>query len=175
MIPATLTECYGGLKDALRFGGGLRLRTVRFRTFFYWNGGARRGIYSSGGVFERNGGGGRARRSFTTFIRQKKIDPVIQKRTWQHLARSLEKNGGGGRARRSFTTFIRQKKIDPVIQKRTWQHLARSLEKNGGAGRDRTDDLNTASVALSQLSYGPLFRSALLRFKPCIARGYARQ
>ncbi len=26
---------------------------------------------------------------------------------------------------------------------------------DGGAGRDRTDDLNTASVALSQLSYGP--------------------
>ena len=26
---------------------------------------------------------------------------------------------------------------------------------NGGARRDRTDDLNTASVALSQLSYGP--------------------
>ena len=25
----------------------------------------------------------------------------------------------------------------------------------GGARRDRTDDLNTASVALSQLSYGP--------------------
>ena len=27
--------------------------------------------------------------------------------------------------------------------------------KNGGARRDRTADLNTASVALSQLSYGP--------------------
>ena len=30
------------------------------------------------------------------------------------------------------------------------------LNKNiGGARRDRADDLNTASVALSQLSYGP--------------------
>ena len=29
-------------------------------------------------------------------------------------------------------------------------------EKFGGADRDRTDDLNTASVALSQLSYGPI-------------------
>ena len=28
----------------------------------------------------------------------------------------------------------------------------------GGARRDRTADLNTASVALSQLSYGPIFR-----------------
>tara|TARA_B100000482_G_scaffold187039_1_gene165295 strand:+ start:332 stop:484 length:153 start_codon:yes stop_codon:yes gene_type:complete len=27
--------------------------------------------------------------------------------------------------------------------------------KNGGARRDRTADLNTASVALSQLSYSP--------------------
>ncbi len=31
--------------------------------------------------------------------------------------------------------------------------------KFGGARRDRTVDLNTASVALSQLSYGPKFCS----------------
>ena len=30
--------------------------------------------------------------------------------------------------------------------------------KFGGARRDRTADLNTASVALSQLSYGPLYQ-----------------
>jgi hypothetical protein len=29
-------------------------------------------------------------------------------------------------------------------------------KKTGGARRDRTADLNTASVALSQLSYGPV-------------------
>ena len=38
-------------------------------------------------------------------------------------------------------------------------HLfAQDIEFNiegGGARRDRTDDLNTASVALSQLSYSP--------------------
>ncbi len=31
----------------------------------------------------------------------------------------------------------------------------RCYAKNGGAKRDRTVDLNAASVALSQLSYGP--------------------
>ena len=30
----------------------------------------------------------------------------------------------------------------------------------GGARRDRTDDLNTASVALSQLSYGPTIKNS---------------
>ncbi len=32
----------------------------------------------------------------------------------------------------------------------------------GGAKRDRTADLNTASVALSQLSYSPLMRCEIL-------------
>lgn len=32
----------------------------------------------------------------------------------------------------------------------------RSLYVYGGDGRDRTDDLHTASVALSQLSYAPI-------------------
>lgn len=31
------------------------------------------------------------------------------------------------------------------------------IKRIGGADRDRTDDLNTASVALSQLSYGPTY------------------
>jgi hypothetical protein len=31
----------------------------------------------------------------------------------------------------------------------------------GGARRDRTADLNTASVALSQLSYGPLLHAVM--------------
>lgn len=30
------------------------------------------------------------------------------------------------------------------------------FERYGGDGRDRTDDLHTASVALSQLSYAPV-------------------
>tara|TARA_B100001109_G_scaffold250961_1_gene244796 strand:- start:405 stop:611 length:207 start_codon:yes stop_codon:yes gene_type:complete len=34
--------------------------------------------------------------------------------------------------------------------------------KNGGARRDRTADLNTASVALSQLSYSPVSMIELL-------------
>ena len=37
-------------------------------------------------------------------------------------------------------------------------------EKAGGARRDRTADLNTASVALSQLSYGPEKEAAMLVF-----------
>jgi hypothetical protein len=37
---------------------------------------------------------------------------------------------------------------------RRWGHIELS-RKSGGARRDRTADLNTASVALSQLSYGP--------------------
>ncbi len=36
---------------------------------------------------------------------------------------------------------------------RRWGHCLPG--KTGGARRDRTADLNTASVALSQLSYGP--------------------
>ena len=32
------------------------------------------------------------------------------------------------------------------------------IEKIGGARRDRTDDLLLAKQALSQLSYGPIFR-----------------
>jgi hypothetical protein len=31
--------------------------------------------------------------------------------------------------------------------------------KNGGAGRDRTDDPQTASLMLSQLSYSPIIQS----------------
>ena len=38
--------------------------------------------------------------------------------------------------------------------------------KSGGARRDRTADLNTASVALSQLSYGPLRESAYFNQAP---------
>ena len=40
------------------------------------------------------------------------------------------------------------------------QNLARVFD--GGADRDRTDDLYTASVALSQLSYGPMISDDLL-------------
>lgn len=36
------------------------------------------------------------------------------------------------------------------------------LFKIGGARRDRTADLNTASVALSQLSYGPVIEPTIL-------------
>ena len=49
---------------------------------------------------------------------------------------------------------------------RTQKKIARNksgpiLIKFGGARRDRTADLNTASVALSQLSYGPRKRGIL--------------
>lgn len=37
-----------------------------------------------------------------------------------------------------------------------------SSPKIGGAKRDRTADLNTASVALSQLSYGPSSRTRIV-------------
>ena len=33
----------------------------------------------------------------------------------------------------------------------------------GGARRDRTADLNTASVALSRLSYGPTWKVRIIR------------
>ena len=36
------------------------------------------------------------------------------------------------------------------------RNLMKTKEKFGGAKRDRTADLNTASVALSQLSYSPV-------------------
>ena len=35
----------------------------------------------------------------------------------------------------------------------------------GGPRRDRTDDLNTASVALSQLSYGPTIGIGYINFQ----------
>ena len=37
-----------------------------------------------------------------------------------------------------------------------FRQTAQVLDFIGGARRDRTADLNTASVALSQLSYGPI-------------------
>ncbi len=40
----------------------------------------------------------------------------------------------------------------------------------GGARRDRTADLNTASVALSQLSYGPLERARTLIKRLCTVK-----
>ena len=43
-------------------------------------------------------------------------------------------------------------------------------EFNGGAKRDRTADLNTASVALSQLSYSPL-NSMLFGKHVCLNSG----
>ena len=52
-----------------------------------------------------------------------------------------------------------------------WRRHSRQREPykpsgfDGGAGRDRTDDLNTASVALSQLSYGPMI-FVLSRIRP---------
>ena len=38
------------------------------------------------------------------------------------------------------------------------------LRTNGGAEGDRTPDLYAASVALSQLSYGPILHKTLLHF-----------
>ena len=38
--------------------------------------------------------------------------------------------------------------------------LSAIVENNGGAKRDRTADLLRAKQALSQLSYGPIYRSA---------------
>ncbi len=43
---------------------------------------------------------------------------------------------------------------------RRWGHILKLKNLFGGARRDRTADLNTASVALSQLSYGPSVESA---------------
>jgi hypothetical protein len=48
---------------------------------------------------------------------------------------------------------------------RRWGHCFYQTtlnKKSGGARRVRTADLNTASVALSQLSYGPLERARTL-------------
>lgn len=55
---------------------------------------------------------------------------------------------------------------------RTERHPKTSLikeptgfKKNGGAKEDRTPDLYSATVALSQLSYGPTFRCLTIRKK----------
>ena len=46
---------------------------------------------------------------------------------------------------------------------------------SGGAGRDRTDDLKLAKLALSQLSYGPVFDFLLsARFGPSVLTGLRR-
>ena len=50
-----------------------------------------------------------------------------------------------------------------MISKRDNQSTDRSpIQKNGGAGRDRTDDLKLAKLPLSQLSYGPIRRRAMV-------------
>ena len=46
--------------------------------------------------------------------------------------------------------------LSDLMFNRRYQHPASKI--NGGARRDRTDDLLLAKQALSQLSYGPLFR-----------------
>ncbi len=43
-----------------------------------------------------------------------------------------------------------------AITTTTYLYNSLSLRRIGGARRDRTVDLNAASVALSQLSYGPV-------------------
>ena len=40
-----------------------------------------------------------------------------------------------------------------------YPHLHAATDGNGGARRDRTDDLKLAKLALSQLSYGPIWRT----------------
>ena len=44
----------------------------------------------------------------------------------------------------------------------TGSRLFCSIQNNGGASRDRTDDLLRARQALSQLSYGPIFKNKTL-------------
>jgi hypothetical protein len=56
---------------------------------------------------------------------------------------------------------------------RHWRRRPRS-KPPGGARRDRTDDLLLAKQALSQLSYGPLFRARLLQpARPAFAEASA--
>jgi hypothetical protein len=62
-------------------------------------------------------------------------------------------HGGRRRAMRNsnafFLTWVRR-----CMPHNRRHNLGKSLG-SGGAGRDRTDDLKTASLALSQLSYSP--------------------
>ena len=50
--------------------------------------------------------------------------------------------------------------------------LAKASAFFGGDGRDRTDDLHTASVALSQLSYAPIYAIFLAATVPRFCVGY---
>ncbi len=52
-------------------------------------------------------------------------------------------------------------------------HLQTSL--NGGAKRDRTADLNTASVALSQLSYSPIKRMRIINIYDNLVKYFYHQ
>lgn len=49
-------------------------------------------------------------------------------------------------------------------KKAEFEDLKKLLVKNGGPMRDRTADLNTASVALSQLSYEPTNELVKIRY-----------
>lgn len=44
-----------------------------------------------------------------------------------------------------------------VSKRKRLRFYSQSFTFYGGDGRDRTDDLHTASVALSQLSYAPIY------------------
>jgi hypothetical protein len=46
----------------------------------------------------------------------------------------------------------------PIAFGHLWRHHAKLRAKRGGARRDRTADLLHAMQALSQLSYGPVYR-----------------
>lgn len=88
--------------------------------------------------------------------KHKEIEPCARgkKRQWRFLLRSME----GAAPRRRVGDRRRRARI-PIQGKPTtkpkYKQLQNGKRENGGADRDRTDDLNTASVALSQLSYSP--------------------
>lgn len=57
----------------------------------------------------------------------------------------------------AFTDIERQFSSGRILNGNKLPVADRLIGQFGGANRDRTDDLNTASVALSQLSYGPMW------------------
>ena len=81
------------------------------------------------------------------------------------FARPFQKGGGGGMPYSGIfsTPLVLGLRVKARKSLKNQCRTLFLLRLNGGARRDRTDDLNTASVALSQLSYGPTEPSENLR------------
>jgi hypothetical protein len=72
---------------------------------------------------------------------------------WSWSGSTTPAHGGRRRAMRNYNAFFLTW-VRRCMPHNRRHNLGKSLG-SGGAGRDRTDDLKTASLALSQLSYSP--------------------